>query len=372
MTARNRLSIQRVVIAYPSEHYFWGTKVLRTLTVALVISLVVPTANAQLFGSGPKLNSLNDFSDGKLQFESVKTIYWSQVVNEGKSHANRSEKVWVPARLYMPVAATTKVPAMVIMHGIGGLYSKDGRKRAYWEYAELLAANGVAALIIDTHGARGVGVTNQLGSTEVSVYSFLADAFAGADLLRTSGKIDPDRIGIMGFSKGGMTALLATDRRFVNTFSITSTPFALHIPIYPGCQNFPERLQPTHAPVHMLLGELDNYTGTKGCFEIEEKLKASNTSVKITTYKNAYHGWDEDVRLFRTDDVSSEDCRWVLKDGGGVWGDGVHPLNTAAEGQAYFRSCSKQAQIYVGRVESANTEGRKAVINIVTSTLGDK
>lgn len=342
---------------------------LRSTLIAVVTFFTAFTVHAQLFGNGPQLGTLKDFSQGKFQFESVKSVYWSQIVNEGKGYSRRAEKVWVPARLYMPSSSSSKVPAMVIMHGIGGLYTRDGQKRAYWDYAELLAANGIAALIVDTHGARGVGVTGQLGSTEVSVYAFVADAFAGADMLRSNSRIDPDRIGLMGFSKGGMTTLLATDKRFVDAFSIGSSPFALHIPIYPGCQNFPDRVQATRAPVHMLLGERDNYTGTSACLEIEEKLKASDTPVTVTIYKNAYHGWDEDIRPFRVDDVSSEDCRWILKDGGGVWGGGKQPLNTAAEGQAYFRSCTKAAEIFVGRVEPANTEGRRAVVDTVKSTL---
>lgn len=345
---------------------------LRGILTSLTVFLMSFTANAQFFGNGPQLRSLAEFSDGKFQFESIKAVYWSQIVNEGRGYAGRAEKVWVPARLFMPAGTSSKVPAMVIMHGIGGLYTKDGRKRAYWDYAELLASKGVAALVIDTHGARGVGVSSQLGSTEVSVYTFVADAFAGADLLRSNSRIDPERIGLMGFSKGGMTALLATDKRFAEAFSAKSTAFALHLPIYPGCQNFPEHLQATRAPVHMLLGEKDNFTGTKACYEVEDKLKASGTPVQVTLYRNAYHGWDEEFRPIRVDDLSSEDCRWVLKDGGGVWGGGVLPLNTAAEGQAYFRSCTKTAEIFAGRSEPANSDGRKAVLDIVLSGLASK
>ena len=338
---------------------------IRKLLTAAIFTLCGTGAFAQLFSNGSELSSLSDFKDGKFQFHSVKSIYWSQIVNEGRNYVDRSEKVWVPARLYLPKTTSTKVPAMVIMHGIGGLYMRNGQKRAYWEYAEMLVENGIASVVVDTQGARGVGVTNQLGSTEVSVYTFAADAFAAADMLRTHPAIDPDRIGIMGFSKGGMTTLLATDRRFVSSLSRSASMFKLHVPIYPGCQNYPENLQPTKAPVHMLLGEKDNFTGTSGCFEIEEKLKASGTPVKMTVYRGAYHSWDEDFLPIRIEDLSSEDCRWILKDGGGVWGGNKQPLNTAAEGQAYFRGCAKAAEIYAGRVEPANSEGRKAVLEIV-------
>ena len=330
--------------------------------IALTLALLCSLVQAQ------DISSMNSFTNGKFQFQSVKSIFWSNIVNGGQGAVERSEKVSVPAQLYMPKQSTGKVSAMVIVHGIGGLYSKDGRRRAYFDYAELLASNGIAALIVDSHGARGVGVTSQLGSTEVSVYTFVADAFAAADLLRTHPQIDPDRVGIMGFSKGGMTTLLAADERF-SVLSKTNTPFKLHIPIYPGCQNFPENLRPTRAPVHMLLGEKDNFTGTAGCYEIEKKLKAANTPVNVTEYRGAYHGWDEDIVPFRSDDVSSEDCRWILKDGGGVWGGDQKPLDSAADGQAYFKACSKRAAIFIGRNEAANKSSRQAVIDITKATF---
>jgi dienelactone hydrolase len=342
---------------------------LRRLAVCFVFSLGATGSYAQLFGNGPEISSMQTFGEGKFQFQSVKTIYWPQIVGEGHAYIDRAEKVWVPARLYMPASPASKVPAMIIVHGIGGLYTRDGKKRAYWEYAEMLAANGVAALVVDTHGARGVGVSGQLGSTEVSVYAFAADAFAAADILRTHPRIDGSKVGIMGFSKGGMTTLLATDQRFADSLSRDKARFGLHIAIYPGCQNYPEHLQPTKAPVKFMLGEKDNYTGISGCYEIEDKLKAAGTPVTVEVFKGAYHAWDEDVRPYRVDDVSTEDCRWVLKDGGGVWGGGTTPLDTAAEGQAYFRGCVKKAEIMAGHVEPANRDGRKLVLDTVKSTF---
>ena len=316
-----------------------------------------------------ELTTMSNFTDGKFEFQSAKTVYWSGVV-EGRGYIDRAEKIIIPAQLYMPKNISEKIPAMVIVHGIGGLYTRDGKKRAYWEYAELLAENGIAAVIVDTHGARGVGVSTMLGSAEVPVYSFAADAFAVADLLRTHPQIDSDRIGIMGFSKGGSTSLLASDQRFTS-LSKTKSAFKLHIPIYPGCQTFPAVLQPTRAQVHMLLGSEDNFTGISGCFEIEQKLKESNTPTKITVYKGAHHGWDENVSLIRSYDVSSEDCRWILHDSGVVSGKNRQPILNSSDGNTYFKNCTKQSTIWIGRNESANKSGRQAVIDTVKQYLVD-
>ena len=171
-----------------------------------------------------------------------------------------------------------------------------------------------------------------------------------------------------GFSKEGLTSLLATDERF-SVLSKAGAASKLHIPIYPGYQTFPENLRPTKAPVHRLLGEKDNVTGTTGCYEIEKKLKAANTLINVTEYRGAHHGWDEDFVPRRADDGSSENCRWVLKDGGGVWSGDQKPLGNAADNQAYFKSCTKQATLFVGRNEAANKNSRQAVIDIAKSTF---
>lgn len=341
-------------------------KLLTFLTSVLLLS---SSAHADTGSSWPLRQSLAGFSAGEFRFESVKSIYWGQIANGTAQSMAALPKASVPAFLYMPRNAQGKVPAMVVMHGIGGLYTTDGKKRSYWEYAQLLADNGVAALVVDSHGARGVGVTRQLGSTEVSIYTFVADAFAAADMLRTHPSIDPERIGIVGFSKGGMTALLATDKRFAQVLSKDGKTFKAHMPIYPGCQNFPEHVQASGAAVHMLLGEKDNYTGTSGCYEIEAKLKAAGSPVTVTVYPGAYHGWDEEVRPFKTDDLSTEDCRWMLKDDGWVWGGGKLLLTTSAEGDAYYRGCAKRASIYVGRGESANTASRRALVDFARKEL---
>lgn len=341
----------------------------RNLLIGMLMLFASLGANAQFFGNGSELKNFVDFADGKFQFQSVKTIYWGQIVSEGARYVERAEKVWVPARLYLPKQTGKKVPAMVIMHGIGGLYTRDGKKRAYWDYAELLAENGIAAVIVDTHGARGLGVASQSSSTDVSLYTFVADAFAAADMLRSHASIDADRIGVMGFSKGGAAALLSTDRRFVSALSRTVSPFVLHIPIYPGCQVFPESPQPSKAPIRMLLGEKDNFTGTSGCFEIENKLVAAGVDAKAKVYPGAFHSWDEDFSPIRIEDKSSEDCRWTLRDGGAVFAAGKM-LVTTADSQEYMRSCLKSAEIYAGRNDQANRAGRLEVVKVSTDIFG--
>lgn len=317
---------------------------------------------------GPDLPDLRLFASGSFRFASVRTAYWGPAIKQGPNFLSLNTKIWVPATLYLPSNVTRPVPAMVVVHGIGGLYTRDGRRRAYWDYAAELAANGIAAVIVDTHGARGLGVADQAKQSEVPLYSFVADAFAAADMLRTHPAIDASRIGIMGFSKGGAATLLAVDKRLVTAFSTTQQPFRLHIAIYPGCQVYPRNPQPTGEPVRMLLGEKDNYTGTSGCREIEGSLQRSGGSVSTKTYPGAYHSWDEAIPTYRVDDLSSADCRWYLADSGEVEAGG-RVLNTTQENQTYLRSCLKQDVIYAGRNDTAARQSRAEVLELSRQKL---
>ena len=343
---------------------------MKRLLLLLIVSLANPSAYAGVF-DGPELTSMADFKDGKFQFQSVKkSIYWYNVTMEGRGVIERAEKAWIPALLLMPEKATGKVPAMVLIHGIGGLYFRDGRKRGYFDYAEALAKNGVAVLVVDTHGGRGFGVMSNSASNAISVYTFVADAYAALDMLRTHPGINGERIGVIGFSKGGATSLLATDERFGKVLSKDGATFKLHIPIYTGCQVYPEHVRPTGAPVLLLIGENDRFTGTKLCFPVVKQMEQAGIPVKLVVYPGASHGWDNPDQTRIDGDVSTEDCQYVLKDEGGkVWAEGK-PIVTTEEATAYLKRCTKPGVFYVGRNENAYQESLKTVVEAAKTTLG--
>ena len=338
------------------------------LIAALLVS-VSTNATAGIV-DGPELRSMREFQDGKFQFQSVKNTTWFQISQDGGAAVAREGKVWVPAVLYMPARVMGKVPAMVIIHGSGGLYRRDGKRRPYWDYAEELAKNGVAAVIVDSHGARGIGIDSTFAAPQVTVYPLIADAYAVADMLRTHPQIDAARIGVMGFSKGGMVSLLSIDKRFAKALARDGSDFNLHIPIYPGCQTFPENLQGDHAPVVMLLGGADHFAGISGCYEIEETLRGKGADVSVIVYPNATHGWDENIPYTKVADPGSEDCRFLLKDGGGIRAKTpTQPLIDTPDGKAYVNSCMKLGDNYIEHNDAATKKGRQAVVDAALKYL---
>jgi uncharacterized protein len=200
-------------------------------------------------------------------------------------------RTWhVGAELREPLA-TTSVPraAIIIVHGSAGV---DSRAQ---NYAFALNAAGFVTLEIDLWAARGV---NSPLERPKNVSETLPDAFAALAFLSARNGIDPRRIGIMGFSWGGIVSMLSATEHAVTTFAESGMQFAAHAPFYPACwvyNTLPgfEFEALTGAPVFIQTGAADLYddpdTGERLVASLPGKAKAH---VTFATYPGATHAWD--------------------------------------------------------------------------------
>ena len=179
------------------------------------------------------------------------------------------------------------LPAMVIHHGSGGVGAgREGR------FAREMVAMGVAAVVIDSFGPRGV-VSTVTDQDAVPFGDFNRDAVRILPVLAATPRIDRTRIGVMGFSKGGTSALLASHEELLAAAGVPAgLRYALHVPFYPGCNAHYYKPRTTGAPIHMLLGGADTYTGVEPCTEYAADMKAAGANIEVTIYPGARHGFD--------------------------------------------------------------------------------
>ena len=200
----------------------------------------------------------------------------------------------VAGKLCLPAISDplAKAPAVLICHGSDGV---DGRGDFY---APALNAKGMATLEIDMWAARGV--VRGAAARPRSPIDTLPDAFAALAFLAAQPEIDSGRIGIMGFSWGGVVTLLSSTRRHTDALRGGGPAFAAHAALYPVCWAYSTvptlaLTDLTGAPILIQTGEADAYD-TPGAGEaLAASLKAKGADVEAITYPGATHGFDRDL-----------------------------------------------------------------------------
>jgi dienelactone hydrolase len=190
----------------------------------------------------------------------------------------------VAGKLVLPLdeerPAVKSMPAVLICHGSDGV---DGRGEFY---APALHEAGIATLEIDMWAARGTrrGAASRPGSP----IETLPDAFGALRFLAAQPEIEPARIGIMGFSWGGVVSLLSAVARHADPLKGAAPGFSAHAANYPVCWLYGRSPAMalsglTGAPVLIQTGDADTYDDPDA------------RHVRQLTHKGAGHGFDRDL-----------------------------------------------------------------------------
>ena len=183
-------------------------------------------------------------------------------------------------------------PAVVMMHGCGGAYSRDGSLNPrHLMWGEFLASQGFVALMLDSFTPRGIKeiCTQKYRERTLKEADRISDAYAVLAWLRGRGDVDAARIGILGWSHGGGSVLAAITRP-----PASGPGFAAAVSFYPGCTRrakAPQKFRP-YAPLLVLIGEADDWTPAAPCKALAAAVSARGDPMQIVTYPDTYHGFD--------------------------------------------------------------------------------
>ncbi len=187
-------------------------------------------------------------------------------------------------------------PAVVILHGSAGVDSRGDF------YARALNAKGIATLEIDMWEARGIKTSAD--RPPLPAYNY-PDAFGALAFLSAYPGIDSDRIGVIGFSWGGVITMASATQGVANQFGGVLR-FKAHVAHYPICYVYNNPYIPdsqfgahagnplTGAPILIQIGEKDDYDESSApCFALKNTLAAEEKNlVEVVPYVGAYHDWD--------------------------------------------------------------------------------
>jgi dienelactone hydrolase len=221
------------------------------------------------------------------------------------------DKTALNGYLLEPALHSGRAPAVVLMHGRGGLYSSlaDGvhsaatltMRHRFW--ARFWAARGYLALLVDSFGPRGYPAGFGPGTADArpaSVNEYRVrpfDAYGALAWLRSRPDVIPDRIGLQGWSNGG-SAILAAMGGVGIADPTPETGFRAALAFYPACglrHVFPAGYRP-YAPLRILIGSCDEEVSPARCDQLVAATQAAGGPIFLHRYEGATHGFDDPHR----------------------------------------------------------------------------
>jgi endo-1,4-beta-xylanase len=256
----------------------------RTLFTALffVVALAVPVLTAEQLVV-PLWNDTAPGSEGKTGPEKVR-------ISDGGDHVvssvhRPSLTVHLPAKAEPTTAAVLVIP--------GGGHRELWMDHEGYNVAQWLADRGIAAFVLKYRLAREPG-----SSYRIDVES-LQDAQRALRLIRSRAdewRVDPARLGVIGFSAGGELAALSAARgddgvaNANDEVARESASVAFQALIYPGNTKaiLPE---PGAPPAFLVCGANDRPDISEGLVQVYLRFKAANVPVELHIYAHAGHGF---------------------------------------------------------------------------------
>lgn len=244
-----------------------------------------------------------------IHFESANPFSLSDII----TNLERQEKQQVFGQLITPVDSLNPNKKYPLIIGVAG---SMGWRKHHLDYLKMYQEQGFATFQLNSFKSRGI--TSTVGSQdEVTIAAVILDAYRALEKLSKHPKINKDKVAITGWSLGGGVTLFAGWMPLKKAIT-NQVSFAAHLAFYPPCFINPENLSFTKAPIHILIGEADNWTPAKPCVNLVEKL-SEKTNINITTYPNAHHGFDsEEPVVWNEKGYSFKDCLFDLTAEGDV------------------------------------------------------
>jgi dienelactone hydrolase len=194
-------------------------------------------------------------------------------------------EVLLGGELRLPLGATGPVPAVILIHGSGGI----GAGSDMW--AHILNEAGIAAFILDSFSGRNI-VSTVEDQDQLNSLSMTPDAYRALDVLAAHPRIRKDRIAVWGFSKGAVPALYSAMDRFRGSYG-SQNRFAAHVGFYTPCNiayDTDDKMAPV--PIRLYHGSSDDYVNPAACRALVARLKPAGVDITLTEYADSQHSFD--------------------------------------------------------------------------------
>jgi dienelactone hydrolase len=194
----------------------------------------------------------------------------------------------IPAEEFRPSGAGA-FPAVVLMHGCHGV------SRSTHGWAGWLRERGYVALIVDSWAPRGIK-DGCLPGPDVPSTERFDDAVGALRWLHTRPYVDPRRVGVVGWSNGGVFAMAlvngpSLERARRRGVEMPAPGFSASVAVYPGgCYSLVN--EQVVRPLLLLIGDADDWTLPSECARMVDAMRGRGADATIVLYPGAVHYFD--------------------------------------------------------------------------------
>ena len=244
-----------------------------------------------------------------IHFKSANPFSLSDIIND----LENQEKQNVFGKLTIPVDSINPKKKYPLIIGVAG---SMGWRKHHLDYIKMYQEEGYATFELNSFKSRGI--TSTVGAqNQVTVAAIILDSYRALEKLAEHSNIDKDKVAITGWSLGGGVALFSGWTPLKKIIS-KELSFAAHLAFYPPCFFNPKNLSFTKAPMHILIGEDDDWTPANPCENLVDKM-SKNNNIGITVYSNSHHGFDSQEPVRRNESgYSFKNCLFDLTEKGDV------------------------------------------------------
>jgi dienelactone hydrolase len=179
-----------------------------------------------------------------------------------------------------------RLPLVVLVPGSGGI----GASADVWD--RQLESMGISTFAMDSFAGRGI-VSTVVDQSQLGRLNMILDLYRSLAVLAAHPRVDPNRIAVMGFSRGGQATLYAALKRFHKMWNPGGVDPAAYIALYPPCiTTYVGDTDVSDHPIRIFHGISDDYVEIGPCRGYFARLKATAGDIQMTEYPETWHAYD--------------------------------------------------------------------------------
>ena len=209
------------------------------------------------------INLYSQYTVEKISFQSANPFSFNDVI----TNLENQEKQEVYGNLVIPDDTLNPQKKYPLIIGVAGSL---GWGEHHYKYLKMYQEMGIATFELNSFKSRNI--TSTVGTqNEITIAAMILDAYRAFEVLAEHPRIDKNKVSITGWSLGGGVTLFSAWLPLKEAIN-KELSFASHLAFYPPCFINPDNTDFSKSPIHILIGEIDNWTPSAPCIDLVNKL----------------------------------------------------------------------------------------------------